>query len=110
MSDAGKRGLLVVAGLWLGCAHSEAEKNASMTELNKTVQSLKAQNTAYAKQVEELENRIFIMNDQLDTKGAPRPAAEHAPVSPALPKVTLHPAERAAIVVEEPAAESGDAE
>jgi tol-pal system protein YbgF len=110
MSDAGKRGLLVVAGLWLGCGHAEAERNASVTELSKTVQSLRAQNTAYAKHLEELENRIFIMNDQLDAKGAPKPTAEHAPVSPALPKVMLHPAERVATAVEEPVAESNDGE
>jgi len=107
--DAVKRALLVLA--IAGCGHSEAEKNASLTELNRTVQSLKAQNTAYAKHVEELENRIFIMNDQLDAKGAPKPSAEHAPVGPALPKVMLHPAEHVATAVDEPpVAESGDGE
>src|SRR5947207_15533066 len=105
MSHAGKRGLLFVAGAWLvGCGHTEAERNASMTELNRTVQSLRAQNTAYAKQVEELENRIFIMNDQLDSK---KVNAERV-ASPTLPKVTLHPAERVATVVEEPTADSGE--
>jgi tol-pal system protein YbgF len=110
MSCAVKRGLLVVAGAWLvGCGHTDAERNASMTELNRTVQSLRAQNTAYAKQVEELENRIFIMNDQLDARGGHKVAAE--PVAgPPLPKVTLHPAERATPVVEEPTSESSDAE
>jgi tol-pal system protein YbgF len=108
--DAGKRCLLVVAGAWLaGCGHSEAERNASVTELNRTVQSLRAQNTAYAKQVEELENRIFIMNDQLDTKKVRAERVGAAP-GPALPKVMLHPAERVATVVEEPTAESGDGE
>jgi tol-pal system protein YbgF len=110
MSYAPKRGLLVVAGAWLvGCGHGETERNASMTELNRTVQSLRAQNTAYAKQVEELENRIFIMNDQLDSKGASKAPAERV-ANPGLPKVTLHPAERVATVVEEPAAESGEAD
>jgi tol-pal system protein YbgF len=108
MSNAGKRGLLVVAGAWLvGCGHADAERNASVTELNRTVQSLKSQNNAYAKQVEELENRIFIMNDQLDSK---KVNAERV-AGPALPKVTLHPAQRAATVIEEPATEgSGEAE
>jgi tol-pal system protein YbgF len=107
--DAAKRGLLVVATL-AGCAHSDAEKNGSVTELNRAVQSLRAQNTAYAKQVEELENRIFIMNDQLDAKGGAKPVPERAPASPALPKVTLHPAERVATIVEEPAADSNEAD
>jgi hypothetical protein len=51
--------------VWLaGCGHGDAEKNASVTELNRQVQSLRSQNNAYQKQVEELENRVFIMNDQ----------------------------------------------
>jgi tol-pal system protein YbgF len=102
--DAGKRGLLIVAGVALaGCGHSEAERTASVGELNRTVQSLRAQNTAYAKQVEELENRVFIMSDQMDSKReAPPPPRPQA--NPALPKVTLHPAERASTtIVEEPA-------
>jgi tol-pal system protein YbgF len=107
MSYAGKRGLLIVAGAWLGgCGHAEADRNASVTELNRTVQSLRAQNTVYSKQVEELENRIFIMNDQLDSKKV----NTERMANPALPKVTLHPAERVATVVEEPTAESGEAE
>src|SRR5947207_1407968 len=106
MSHAGKRGLLFVAGAWLvGCGHSEAERNASVTELNRTVQSLKTQNTAYAKQVEELENRIFIINDQLDSK---KVNADRVPQNPALPKVTLHPAERVATAPEEQPSDSGE--
>jgi len=100
--DAGKRGLLIVAGVALaGCGHSEAERGASVGELNRTVQSLRAQNTAYAKQVEELENRVFIMSDQMDSKKEAPPPRQS---NPALPKVTLHPAERASTtIVEEPA-------
>jgi len=106
--DAGKRGLLVAAGVWLaGCGHGDAEKNASVTELNRQVQSLRSQNNAYQKQVEELENRVFIMNDQLDSKKVNGERAAVAP-SPALPKVLLHPAERVATIVEEPAADSGE--
>jgi len=51
MSNAAKRGLLVAALGLVGCGHSEAERNASMTELNHQVQSLRAQNNAYSKQV-----------------------------------------------------------
>src|SRR5687767_4472789 len=97
--DAGKRGLLMV--MLAGCGHTEAERATSVSELNRTVQSLKAQNSAYAKQVEELENRVFIMSDQMDGKkdDGPRPVK----AQPALPTVTLHPAERAATtIVEEP--------
>ena len=74
----GKRGLLFV--VLAGCGHADAEKGTSMSELNRTVQSLKAQNTAYAKQVEELENRVFIMSDQMDGKKeeAPRAAPPRA--------------------------------
>jgi tol-pal system protein YbgF len=97
MFNAGKRGLLFVA--LFGCAHSE-EKGTSVTELNRTVQSLRAQNAAYSKQVEELENRVFIMSDQDGKKAAP----ERAPApNPALPQVKLHPAERSSTaIVEEP--------
>ena len=75
--DAGKR-LLIAAGLALaGCAHSESEKAAS--DLNRQMQSLRAQNSAYAKQVEELENRVFIMSDQVDGKREEAPRAEPPP-------------------------------
>lgn len=85
--------LALLAGLG-GCAHSEAERAASVSELNRTVQSLRAQNTAYQKQVEELENRVFIMGDQLESRRASgeRPAAP-AP-GPALPSVKLRPSDR----------------
>jgi tol-pal system protein YbgF len=99
MFDAGKRCLLIL--VFAGCGHSEARREASVSELNRTVQSLRAQNSQYAKQVEELENRVFIMTDQMGGKKdeAPRPPAP----GPVLPKVTLHPAERAATaIVEEP--------
>jgi tol-pal system protein YbgF len=95
--DAGKRCLLVA--VLAGCGHTDSDKAAS--DLNRQVQSLRAQNSAYAKQVEELENRVFIMSDQMDGKKEEAPRA--AKPGPALPKVTLHPAERAAtIVAEEP--------
>jgi tol-pal system protein YbgF len=97
--DAGKRGLLIV--VLAGCGHAEADKGTSVSELNRTVQSLRAQNSAYAKQVEELENRVFIMSDQADGKREEAPRGPQP--GPALPKVTLHPAQRAATtIVEEP--------
>jgi tol-pal system protein YbgF len=78
--------------LLAGCGHTEAERKASVTELNRTVQSLRAQNTAYQKQVEELENRVFIMGDQLESRRATPERPAPAP-APALPRVTLRPSE-----------------
>jgi tol-pal system protein YbgF len=104
--DAGKR-LLLVAGVALaGCGHSETEKAAS--DLNRQVQSLRAQNSAYAKQVEELENRVFIMADQAEGKREPAPSPPKP--NPSLPKVTLHPQERSRTIVEEPADDPNEVE
>jgi tol-pal system protein YbgF len=108
--DAGKRcRLALVASALVGCAHADGAHEPTVTELNRTVQSLRAQNSAYAKQVEELENRVFIMSDQLDTK---KVNSERAPVTakPGLPKVTLHPVERAAVVEETQTNDQGDVE
>jgi tol-pal system protein YbgF len=91
-------GLALVAGIVgvVGCAHSQDERAASVSELNRTVQSLRAQNTAYQKQVEELENRVFIMSDQLESKreaSGERRGPAPAP-APSLPRVTLRPSDR----------------
>jgi tol-pal system protein YbgF len=101
--DAGKRGLLIA--MLAGCGHAE-ERATSVSELNRTVQSLRAQNTAYSKQVEELENRVFIMSDQMGGKKDDGPSP--AKPGPVLPKVTLHPAQRTATIVEEPADDPGE--
>jgi tol-pal system protein YbgF len=87
-----------------GCGHSEAERGASVTELNRTVQSLRGQNTAYAKQVEELENRVFILSDQLDSKKVNTEKV----ANPTLPKVTLHPTERTATTLVEDASDPSE--
>lgn len=55
--------------------------------MNRTVEALRAQNTAYAKQVEELENRVFILSDQLESRKINDERAE----APKLPTIALHP-------------------
>ncbi|HEX7597289.1 MAG TPA: tol-pal system protein YbgF [Polyangia bacterium] len=77
---------LAVAGLFAACAHRGADK-ASMDELNRNIESLRNQNAEYAKQVEELENRVFILTDQLES----RKVNEQKVASPLLPTVKLHP-------------------
>ena len=48
-----------VLALATACAHRTANQ-AEIDQLNHTIESLRLQNTAYSKQVEELENRLFI--------------------------------------------------
>ena len=48
-------------------------------ELNRTVNALRAQNTAYTRKIEELENQVFVLQAELDSRRAGRrrrPAAE----------------------------------
>jgi tol-pal system protein YbgF len=56
-------------------------------QLNRSIESLRAQNAEYAKQVEELENRVFILTDQLES----RKVNEQKVATPQLPTVKLHP-------------------
>ena len=72
--------------LLLGCAHQPANQ-AQIDQLNRSIESLRVQNTAYAKQVEELENRLYILNDQLES----RKVNEERVEAPRLPTVALHP-------------------
>jgi tol-pal system protein YbgF len=78
-------GLASIA-LMSGCAHRQANP-AEIDQFNRVVESLRAQNAAYAKQVEELENRIFILSDQIDS----RKVNDEKVAAPTLPTVTLHP-------------------
>ena len=73
-------------GLLVACAHRGADP-ASVEQLNKSIESLRVQNAAYAKQVEELENRVFILSDQLES----RKVNEQKVATPQLPTVKLHP-------------------
>jgi tol-pal system protein YbgF len=74
------------------CAHRPANQ-AEIDQLNVSIESLRMQNTAYAKQVEELENRLFILSDQLDSRKVNEERAE----APKLPTVALHPEEPVAL-------------
>ena len=70
-----------------GCAHRKVNPS-EVDQLNRSIEALRAQNTAYAKQVDELENRLFILNDQLESRKVNEERAE----PPRLPTVALHPA------------------
>jgi tol-pal system protein YbgF len=69
-----------------GCAHRQANP-AEVEQLNRALESMRAQNAVYAKQIEELENRIFILSDQIDS----RKVNDEKVAAPKLPTVTLHP-------------------
>jgi tol-pal system protein YbgF len=77
---------LAAAGLLAACAHKGADP-ASVEQLNRSIESLRVQNAEYAKQVEELENRVFILTDQLES----RKVNEQKVATPQLPTVKLHP-------------------
>jgi len=79
---------IAFSGFALGaaCAHPQP-KQAELDELNRSIEALRSQNAAYAKQVEELENRLFILNDRLESQKINEEKAE----APRLPTVTLHP-------------------
>ncbi len=76
------------AAAWLvvGCAHRGSDQT-QVAELNRNIESLRVQNAEYAKQVEELENRVFILTDQLES----RKVDEQKVAIPQLPTVRLHP-------------------
>jgi tol-pal system protein YbgF len=86
------------AATWLvlGCAHRGPDQ-AQVAELNHKVESLRLQNAEYAKQVEELENRVFILTDQLES----RKVNEQRVATPLLPTVKLHPEPEVAQVPQE---------
>jgi tol-pal system protein YbgF len=101
---------LVAAMLATGCAHEEPAR-VTMGELNRTVASLRAQNAAYERQIQELENRAFILGDQIDGRRAAAEPVSGNPAPPVpLPKVTLHPADKgnAAATPAEPPDEPAD--
>lgn len=91
VSSAWSAVFVACAMLGLGCAHEDAE-GAKLTELNRTVESLRAQNQQYSRQIEELENRNFILGEQIEARRGGGGATKINPV-PALPNVTLHPSQ-----------------
>lgn len=79
----GSLSALVAAG---GCATAASSK-PSVDDLNHTIDALRAQNAAQTKQLEEFQNRVFILQDRLDSS---KVAAEQQ-AQPMFPVVTLHP-------------------
>lgn len=79
---------VLASALAAACAHRPANQ-AEIEQLNRTIESLRVQNTAYSKQVEELENRLFILSDRLESRKVVDERAE----TPRLPTVALHPTE-----------------
>jgi tol-pal system protein YbgF len=82
---------LAALGLLAACAHREAEPT-SVEQLNRSIESLRGKNAEYAKQVEELENRVFILADQLES----RKVNEQKVATPQLPTVKLYPEKESA--------------
>jgi tol-pal system protein YbgF len=80
-----------------GCAHRGGD-DARLADMTHTVETLRTQNATYQKQIEELENRVFILTDQLDSK---KVNAERV-ATPELPRVTLKPADREPPAADEP--------
>jgi tol-pal system protein YbgF len=72
--------------LMASCAHRPSNQ-AEVDQLNQSIEALRAQNSAYAKQLEELENRLFILSDQLESRKVNDEKVE----APKLPTVALHP-------------------
>jgi tol-pal system protein YbgF len=80
----------VLATLLIGCASTPAGSEA---ELSRTVNALRAQNTAYARKIEELENQVFVLTAELDTRRSVEPGRPLEPVGPppTLPETKLRP-------------------
>jgi tol-pal system protein YbgF len=55
----------------------------------KTIESLRAQNALYARQIEELENRVFILSDRLETRKVNDERATPPAPPPRLPEAKL---------------------
>jgi tol-pal system protein YbgF len=72
--------------LLASCAHKQPGQ-AELDQLNRSIEGLRAQNAGYAKQVEELENRLFILSDQIESRKVNDEKVE----APKLPTVALHP-------------------
>ena len=79
--------LLLLPILGAGCAHKQADP-LEVAALRHTIEGLRVQNSSYAKQVEELENRVFILSDQVES----RKVNEEKKALPQLPTVILHAA------------------
>jgi tol-pal system protein YbgF len=64
------------------CATSPATPPpARAAELDRTMVELRAQNAGYVRQIDELQNRVFILQDKLDSKRSAGRSAAAAPAS-----------------------------
>jgi tol-pal system protein YbgF len=81
--------LPLVFALGMGGCASRGAAGRSEADTARTLEALRTQNAAYVKRVEELENQVFILNAELESRrgGEPPPAA--AAPTPALPEVKL---------------------
>jgi tol-pal system protein YbgF len=59
---------LATLGMSAGCATVQPEAAGSAAEVERGVTDLRAQNAGYVRQIEELQNRIFILEDKLDSR------------------------------------------
>jgi tol-pal system protein YbgF len=66
-----------------GCATARPEATTPAVEAERTISTLRAQNSSYVRQVEELQNRVFILEDRLDSQRV----SEQQRVTPSLPVV-----------------------
>ena len=66
-----------------GCATARPDAATPAVEAERTISTLRAQNSSYVRQVEELQNRVFILEDRLDSQRV----SEQQRVTPSLPVV-----------------------
>jgi tol-pal system protein YbgF len=97
--------LTSVVALGASCAQRKASQSET-EQLRISIEGLRAQNATYARQVEELENRLFILSDQLESRKVNEEKAE----LPKLPTVALHPAASVATSPTVPAGTETDVE
>ena len=93
-------GVGLMATLAAGCATSRTTTPAHAADTERTMIELRAQNAGYLRQIEELQNRLFILEDRLDARPDARPD-----VRPDVRRVAARDADH---VTEEPPGEEED--
>jgi TolA-binding protein len=78
----------LAAGAW---ACTPPPSQVKVDELNRTVASLRAQNVEQRRQIEELENQVFILGDKVESRDVSAARVS----TPNLPKITLTPGQSA---------------
>src|SRR5882762_4615163 len=68
MSRAQKAVGLVLLMASAGCATARSAKVTPAAEAEATLNTLRAQNSGYVRRIEELQNRVFILEDRLDSQ------------------------------------------